>query len=71
MTDWLEVRVLPASFLVHCELPRISGLPCVRVVSAEGIRILGAFPALLSPPAKSRFPETETGVRRDSVRVWN
>jgi hypothetical protein len=41
----------------------------VRVVSAEGIRILGAFPALLSPPAKSRFPEKETGVRRDLVRV--
>jgi hypothetical protein len=38
--------------------------------SAETTRT-HAFPALLSPPAKSRFPETETGVRRDSVRVWN
>jgi hypothetical protein len=78
--SWLRgLRKIPTTqsyanrdFPVHCELPRISGLPRVRVVSEEGIRILGAFPALLSPPAaKSRFPETETGVRRDSVRVWN
>ena len=34
-------------FPVHCELPRISGLPCVHVVSAEGhsnlSRLSGAF----------------------------
>ena len=41
----------------------------MHVVSARAIRILGAFPARLSLAGNSRFPETETTVRRDSVRM--
>ena len=43
-------------FPVHCELPRISGLPCVRAVSAEGIRILGGFSGAFVSAGKIPFP---------------
>jgi hypothetical protein len=56
-------------FLALTISPRIGGVVWLRFVSAEDHLFLAAVSSLLSLSAKSRFPETETQVRRDPVRT--
>jgi hypothetical protein len=75
MTDWLEVRVLPApprsltqteisQFIANC--PELAGFRVCASSLKRAFELLGPFRGLCLCPAKSRFPTAETGVGRET-----